>query len=105
VVTVTKRPSEYEADDIEPFEISENINTAVVFNNMFTKLSNLYGINIIPITDQEVSKYAPEVHSASAFIHEGNIYINTDLADIDAPIHEMTHMLLGSIRFKNPELY
>jgi hypothetical protein len=27
------------------------------------------------------------------------------LADIDAPIHEMTHILLGSIRYKNPELY
>lgn len=106
MVTVTRRPSEYEVDDdVETFEVSENINTAVVFNNMFTKLSNLYGINIIPITDQEVSKYAPEVHSASAFIHEGNIYINTDLANVDAPIHEMTHMLLGAIRFKNPDLY
>ena len=38
-------------------------------------------------------------------VHNGKIYINTDRADIDAPIHEMTHMLLGSIRFKNPDLY
>lgn len=106
LVTVTKRPSQYEADNnVETFEVADNINTAVVFNNIFTKLSNLYGINIIPITDHEVSNYVSEVHNVSAFIHEGNIYVNTDLADVDAPIHEMTHMLLGSIRFKNPELY
>jgi hypothetical protein len=47
----------------------------------------------------------PEVKSVSAFVHEGKIYINTDISDIDAPIHEMTHILLGSIRFKNPQLY
>jgi hypothetical protein len=50
-------------------------------------------------------KNIPEVLSAKAFVHNGKIYINTDRADIDAPIHEMTHMLLGSIRFKNPDLY
>jgi hypothetical protein len=28
-----------------------------------------------------------------------------DVADIDAPIHEMTHLLLGSIKYQNPQLY
>jgi hypothetical protein len=28
-----------------------------------------------------------------------------DVADIDAPIHEMTHLMLGSIKYQNSELY
>jgi hypothetical protein len=28
-----------------------------------------------------------------------------DIADVDAPIHEMTHLLLGSIKYQNPGLY
>jgi hypothetical protein len=28
-----------------------------------------------------------------------------DVADIDAPIHEMTHLMLGSIKYQNPSLY
>jgi hypothetical protein len=66
-----------------------------------------YGIEMIPITNKELAEWKdiPDVKNVSAFIYQGNVYINTDLADIDAPIHEMTHMLLGSVRFKNPELY
>lgn len=106
IVNTTKRPSEYSVEeDVEIHEVSDDINIVVVFNQLFDKLRNLYGINIIPITDNEVSNYIGDVQNVSAFIHEGNIYINTDLADLDAPIHEMTHMLMGAIRFKNPQLY
>jgi hypothetical protein len=28
-----------------------------------------------------------------------------DVADIDAPLHEMSHLLLGGIKFQNSELY
>jgi hypothetical protein len=28
-----------------------------------------------------------------------------DVADVDAPIHEMSHMLLGSLKYQNRELY
>jgi hypothetical protein len=34
-----------------------------------------------------------------------NIYINTDLATLDSPIHEILHLVLGSIKFQNPKLY
>lgn len=105
IVNMRKRPSEYEVEDSEVFEVSENINPTVAINQMLDKIRKLYGIDVKTITDSEVSNYVSDVQNVSAFIHEGNIYINTDLADIDAPIHEMTHLLLGAIRFKNPELY
>lgn len=107
MVNIKRRPSQYEVEESESFEVSENLNKGVVFNQIFDKLRKLYGINLIPITEYELSKWEniPEVKNAPAFVHEGNIYINTDLADIDAPIHEMTHILLGAIRFKNPQLY
>lgn len=78
-----------------------------VFNTIFTKLSNLYGIQINTITDKELAQknWEPEIQAINAFIKDGNIYINTDHAKADAPIHELTHLLLGSVRFKNPDIY
>ena len=107
IVNITRRPSEYWAEEKEPVEISKDINSGVVFNQIFDKLRNLYGIELIPITEAELATWEnmPEVKSVSAFVHQGKIYVNTDISDIDAPIHEMTHILLGSIRFKNPQLY
>jgi hypothetical protein len=62
IVNTTKRPSEYDVEeDVEIREISDNINSAVVFNQMFDKLRKLYGIDIIPITDSEVSNYIGNV--------------------------------------------
>lgn len=109
-VEIKNRPSEYREGEVQDVDIDDDINTSVVFSGIFDNLRNLYGIDLISITDKEISlnedlKNIPEVLSAKAFVHNGKIYINTDRADIDAPIHEMTHMLLGSIRFKNPDLY
>ena len=105
LVNINHRPSEYKVSESEKFEISNSINQGVVFNQIFDKLRRLYGINLIPITNKELTKQFPELNNVSAFVHNGQIYINTDLADIDAPIHEMTHILLGSIKYNNPELY
>jgi hypothetical protein len=36
------------------------------------------------------------------FEYDGEIYINVDRASVDTPIHEMMHLLIGSLRFSNP---
>jgi hypothetical protein len=61
-----------------------------------------YGINIIPVTSND--DFPPElnVSQAKAFIYNGNIYLNIDNATIDSPIHEMLHILLGSMSRNNP---
>ena len=35
----------------------------------------------------------------SAFILDGNIIVNSDIASVDAPVHELMHVLLGSLKF------
>lgn len=106
IVDIENRPSDSLQRPKQEVNIPEKINGTVMFNQIFDKLRTLYGINLIPITNRELNKMnIPDAQFASAFVHDGNIYINTDLADVDAPIHEMTHILLGSIRFKNPDLY
>lgn len=109
IIDIQQRPSEYKPRDIQDFEVDETPNSGVVFNQIFEKLHNLYGISIIPISNKELAtkewENIPDVKNVAAFVYQGNTYINTDLASLDAPIHEMTHILLGSIKFKHPDLY
>jgi len=44
--------------------------------------------------DPELSKI-PNIKTAEAFIHNGTIYINTDYARADAPLHELMHLIIG----------
>lgn len=80
-----------------------------VYNTIFNKLNDQYGIQMLTISDKELTneqwQNVPEVQTAKAFIYDGNIYINTDHATASDSIHELTHLMLGSIRFKNPDLY
>jgi len=107
VVYYQRRPSPYMIRSEEEHPVTNAPNTQLVFSNMFTKLREQYGIAFNQICDKDLEKWQdiPEVQTAKAFVSNGEVYINTDLADIDAPIHEMTHILLGSVRFKHPDLY
>ena len=100
------RPSPY-MQLAEPRHIIDpNPNASVVFSKLLNKLSNNYGIGLNIIHDTDLKQFnLGQDNQVSAFVNNGNIYINVDVADVDAPIHELTHILLGSIRFKNPDLY
>ena len=73
------------------------------------KLQDLYGINIKYISNSELNseewQQVPGVQSAKAFIFNGDIYVNTDNATIESPLHEMLHLIFGSIKYSEPELY
>lgn len=109
IVDITHRPTENNFEEIE--QIQPNINNNyVVLNNALQKLADLYGIKFNEITDAELStdkwrNLIPNASSVNAFVYNGQIYINVDRANLDAPIHEMFHILVGSMRFENPELY
>ena len=109
LVNIEKRPS-MDADIQERVIPDEDVNDYIVFNNTLEKLANLYGINFNTVTDAELSSerwrdLMPEQKLVNAFIYDGQIYINMDRASVDAPIHEMLHMFVGSMRFTNPKLY
>ena len=85
-------------------------NGYLIFTQALNKLASLYGIKFNDITDAELNSeewksIIPDVNSVNAFVYNGQIYINIDKANLDAPIHEMMHILVGSIRFQNPKLY
>ena len=111
IVETLHRPTEYSEDEIEEksidFDGSRESNS-VILRNALDRLQKYYGIQMIPITKSELNSPTFEglpVSEAQAFILNGNIYVNTDSATVDAPIHEQLHLFLGSIRFGNPNLY
>lgn len=109
-VEIEHRPSIYNIKEKEVIEMDDNINSTALLNQTIDKLARLYGINIIPtsiaeLMTEEWNGLVPDAKNTSAFVYNGNIYINTDVANVDAPLHEMMHLFLGSIRFTNPQLY
>lgn len=107
LVQIEHRPTTIINKANEPVSIYKDKQALV---SIFNKLSTLYGINFHNVTVDDIqsdSKFKDiiDAKNVNAFILDGDIYINMDVADIDAPIHEMGHLLLGSIKYQNPELY
>lgn len=109
IVEINHRPTtnNFKTDSVE---VDQNVNDYMIFNESLKKLANLYGINFNTVTDAELTtpewqEVAPEVASANAFVYNGEIYINTDRNSVDAPLHELMHILIGSMRFTNPSMY
>ena len=85
-------------------------NGYLVLNNAIQKLASLYGITFNTVTDAELNSerwrdLMPESKLVNAFVYDGQIYINVDRASLDAPLHEMLHIFVGSMRFTNPDFY
>ena len=88
----------------------EEPNGYLILNNALQKLASLHGITFNETSDAELNSekwqgIIPDASLVNAFIYNGQIYINLDRANLDAPIHEMFHMFVGSLRFTNPSLY
>ena len=74
------------------------------------RLENLYGVTFNRVTTQDLmngnfSEFIQDANSVNAFVLNGQIYINMDRASSDAPIHEISHIILGSLKFTNPTMY
>ena len=106
-VFITDRPTVY--PKVVTFQDSLDVNSFHYFNEIIDKLQVLYGINIIPITNAELNsdewKNIIGKESVKAFVYNGNIYVNTDIATIDSPVHELLHILFGSMKYQNREMY
>jgi hypothetical protein len=107
LVTIEHRPTDFSDKERPRNQISKD---KLALLPIFDKLANLYGIkfNNVTLADLQHDPKFKGVYDAkhtNAFILNGEIYINMDVANADAPIHEMTHLLLGSIKYQNPEMY
>lgn len=109
IVEITKRPNTQEDLSEDIYEQDAEVNNAVLMMQTIDKLQDLYGINIKYISNSELNseewQQVPGVQSAKAFIFNGDIYVNTDNATIESPLHEMLHLIFGSIKYSEPELY
>lgn len=96
--------------DVTPQIELANTNQYLILDDVCDKLANLYGINIVPITNSEINEN-PELLNlkdaqiAKAFIYNNTIYINTDNSTMDSKIHELLHLLFSTMRNIDPNLY
>lgn len=94
--------------DIDVETDNSDVKNRIILTDLINKLSELYGIKIIPKTTKEINAMDANISDAgyvNAFIYNSDIYVNTDIARLDAPIHELSHIIIGSLRFLNPSLY
>ena len=110
IVEITHRPVDNNFEERTPVEIDEDPDSIQVFGNAIQKLASLYGIKFHEITNSDLAtdewkQRIPDSHAVNAFIYNGEVYINTSVSSVDAPLHEIMHLLVGSIRFTNPQLY
>nr|DAK03535.1 MAG TPA: protein of unknown function (DUF4157) [Bacteriophage sp.] len=113
IVETKRRPNQWESiysGGIEMIsKLSPTENSAIIIS-MLDKLAKLYGIKFKQITNSDLTSEewrnkVVDSRGIGAFIYNNEIYINTDNANLDAPIHEMMHLIFGSLRYSNPSLY
>lgn len=110
IVDISKRPTKEYKEIKKIYTPDKNPNMQSIINNCIDRLNELYGIKVNSISDIELNSkqwkdLIPRDKVAKAFIYNGNIYINVDKATPDSLIHEMMHLLIGSLRFNNINLY
>lgn len=109
IVNTVERPSLFKYVESPENDFSLTDSTIFITSSL-EKMAKTMGINIKHMStsqmkQQGITQQVPDAAQSDAFIFNGDIYINTDLASTDAKIHELLHILLGSMRFKSPDLY
>lgn len=108
-VNIKPRPTTDYIEDIVPNNI-DIIDNQTMIVKALNKLASLYGIKVHQISEEDLAldKWNGIINRdkyTKAFIYNGEIYINIDRYSPDSFVHEMLHLLVGSMRFTNPELY
>lgn len=108
--TESKEANSYDSDTFTNPASTQSrgrIHSADVWNNAFEILRNQYGISIQSYNTETANQFTdvPEAINKKGFIYNNTIYINTDLATIDTPIHELMHIFIGELRYNHPDQY
>lgn len=105
---IKHRPSQY-TQQLDPVDVETNndlIKNRIVFNQRLSQMQKLYGIEIIPLETRDIAQMGiPNAGVVKGFVRDNTIYINTDIATLDTPIHELLHIFLGATRYQDPQLY
>lgn len=82
--------------------------SAGILINIVKQLSETYGIPVINITSEELDtkewRQRGVTENAAGFIYDNTMYINTSVADVTAPLHELMHLIFGQLTVQDPDL-
>ena len=109
IVKTFQRPDTKPKEITTRFEPNEEVSSTFIIQGLNT-LRNQFGYDFKEVTNYDLNQeewnhLMPKNKLVKAFIYDGNIYINVDRATPDSKVHEMLHLLVGTLRFSNPELY
>lgn len=111
IVNISHRPSKYNNNFEIRYKPDEEVNSKIILDTAFGKLATLYGIHFKQVylhdlhNDPMFKDVIAVDPNPKAFILNGQIYINMNNYSVDSPIHELSHMLIGQLRFAKPDLY
>ena len=107
ILNRTQLPSPYVQRNSESVDHTQN---TFFIESQLDQLATLYGINTHSVSTSDLQalgilEKVPESAQVSAFILNGDIYVNTDHMTANSRGHEMLHVLLGSIKYTMPQVY
>lgn len=86
-------------------------------NQNLTDLANYYesrmGVSVKALSKSELEEFSirhglkleDKINSVRAFVYNGTIYLNTSIANSSDLFHELSHILLGSLKASEPDMY
>lgn len=91
--------------DINTKKLNIPDKSSIVF--LLDKLSENYGFkyNLTTTSELKRNKIISNPELRKAFILNNEIYVNLDTASMSEPIHELSHMILGSLKQKRFDMY
>lgn len=109
-IDITTRPTAVPTNMETIYTPDSDVSGPLVILKALDKLANIYGVKINEISDLELESdewvnLMPRDRLVKAFIYNNEIYLNTDKFSPDSKIHEMLHLLVGSMRFSDPVRY
>lgn len=110
LLDVAKRPSLFNPEYTEKVDTS-NLQSSAFIAQTIQKLQAKFNMQVYEGTTASFKKKGifnviPDASTAAAFVYKGVIFINTDIMDArTSKVHELLHILLGSIKFSDPQTY
>ncbi len=88
-------------------QVSPNVNVVddhTLIVQTVNKLASLYGITIHRVKEDKLPQGSKK-GTVRGYIQNGEVYIVEGNNGVDTKLHEMMHLILGSVKFQNPSLY
>lgn len=114
---IQRRPTINYSEPVDTYILNRG-SAGNVLNSILDKLNDLYGIKVntfklgntklLQKLRQRTGNYNYSLDGINGFIYNGEIYINAKLSEQDADktkVHELLHLIVGSIKFTNPSVY